>query len=142
MLGTLKYWINPKDYIKTSEGTTKLSKWAKKIYKQNNYQCLACGYRAGGNIRLEAHHIVPKSINPKLAYRLSNGVTLCSKCHRTDDDAYHAVCGIKGSVELFEKWLSYKTKKDVKEKIYIDNNTIFIIVVLVIITGVYIGVKI
>lgn len=32
--------------------------------------------------RLESHHIRPKSIFPELAYDLSNGIALCSVCHR------------------------------------------------------------
>ena len=40
-----------------------------------------CGVQPGLT-RLEEHHIYPKSIHPKRAYDLDNGVTLCVKCHR------------------------------------------------------------
>ena len=33
-MSALKYWFNPKAYIKTSRGSTKLAKWAKKVYKK------------------------------------------------------------------------------------------------------------
>ena len=32
--------------------------------------------------RVETHHGYPKAIFPELAYQLSNGVTLCLRCHR------------------------------------------------------------
>jgi 5-methylcytosine-specific restriction endonuclease McrA len=139
-MSVFKYWLNPKDYIKTSRGASKLSKWAKKIYKKNNYTCVACGYRAGGNLRLEAHHIVPKSINPQLAYRISNGVTLCSECHRTDDYAYHAVHGVKGSKEMFDRWLSEKRgEKVIKNDFEIDSFTLFTLIAFSAVIGVSLG---
>ena len=138
-MSVFKYWLNPKDYIKTSRGVSKLSKWAKKIYKKNNYTCVACGYKAGGKLRLEAHHIVPKSISPGLAYRISNGITLCSQCHRTDDDAYHAVYGVKGSKEMFETWLSEKRGDVIKSGFKINGFTLFIFTLLTVSFGIFLG---
>ncbi|CAA6798833.1 MAG: Unknown protein [uncultured Sulfurovum sp.] len=138
-MSALKYWFNPKAYIKTSRGSTKLAKWAKKVYKKNNYTCVACGYQGGGSKKLEAHHIVPKSINPRLAYRVSNGVTLCSACHRTDEDAYHAVNGYKGSHELFNSWLSVKRGKVKNDDFKINEFLLFFLVILTISLGVFLA---
>ncbi|CAA6827459.1 MAG: Unknown protein [uncultured Sulfurovum sp.] len=138
-MSALKYWFNPKAYIKTSRGSTKLAKWAKKVYKKNNYTCVACGYQGGGDERLEAHHIVPKSINPRLAYRVSNGVTLCSGCHRVDDDAYHALNGYEGSHALFNSWLSVKREKVKNNDFKINNFLFFFLVSLSISLGIMIA---
>ena len=138
-MSLFQYWLNPKEYIKTSRGASKLSKWAKKVYKKNNYTCVACGYKAGGELRLEAHHIVPKSINPQLAYRVYNGMTLCSACHRTDDDAYHAVHGVKGSKEMFDRWLSLKRGEVIKSDFKINGFTLFIFTLLTVSFGVFLG---
>jgi hypothetical protein len=138
-MSALEYWFNPKAYIKTSRGTYKLNKWAKKVYRKNNYTCVACGYRDNGDLNLEAHHIVPKSINPRLAYRVSNGVALCSKCHRTDDDAYHAVYGIKGSQQLFDRWLSAKRGKVKNDDFKINNFLLFVLVTLTITFGAFLA---
>jgi 5-methylcytosine-specific restriction endonuclease McrA len=97
---------------------------------------VACGYKDDGDINLEAHHIVPKSLNPRLAYRVSNGVALCSECHRTDDDAYHAVYGYKGSHELFDSWLRVKRGKVKSNDFKIDNFTLFTLVLITVIIGV------
>ena len=135
-MSALKYWFNPKAYIKTSRGTSKLNKWAKKVYKKYHHTCVACGYKDGGDLNLEAHHIVPKSINPRLAYRVSNGVALCSECHRTDDDAYHALNGYKGSRELFNSWLNVKRGQVKNNDFKVSNFLLFILIFLSIFFGI------
>ncbi len=59
--------------------------WRKDIFKRDNYTCQVCGDHAGHN--LEAHHKISvktllKTGDLNLIYDVSNGITLCEKCHK------------------------------------------------------------
>ena len=63
-------------------------KWRNDVFKRDNYTCQKCGKHT---IDLEAHHIKEQSRYPELIYELSNGLTLCHKCHKlTDNYGYKA----------------------------------------------------
>lgn len=53
--------------------------WREAVFARDDHTCGLCLVRGGA---LEAHHIVPVSVNETLRYELSNGMTLCLKCHR------------------------------------------------------------
>jgi hypothetical protein len=74
-------------------------KWREKIYRRDNYTCCKCGIKK--SVRLNAHHIVPfykiienvskdkstverytSALSIPLLWDISNGVTLCEKCHK------------------------------------------------------------
>lgn len=67
----MRWWFKkrPKEWIV----------WRTKVYKRDKYKCVLCG---NGHRRLDPHHILPKSEYPKLKYYISNGCTLCRKCHK------------------------------------------------------------
>ncbi len=52
--------------------------WRKDIYKRDNYICQRCFQRG----RLNAHHIINYATNRELRLDISNGITLCEKCHK------------------------------------------------------------
>jgi 5-methylcytosine-specific restriction endonuclease McrA len=53
--------------------------WRKAVFKRDNWTCVACKIRGG---ILHADHIKMWSTHPHLRYEISNGQTLCKKCHR------------------------------------------------------------
>lgn len=53
--------------------------WREKVFKRDNYTCIWCG-QIGGT--LNADHIKPFALFPKLRFDLNNGRTLCLDCHK------------------------------------------------------------
>ena len=55
--------------------------WKGVLMKRDGKKCVYCG-KSGKRARLEAHHIIYKKTNRKMALIENNGVILCHKCHR------------------------------------------------------------
>ena len=103
-IGPLHHRWNPK---KTDEERTQrrsipgYEEWRAAVYKRDNYICQKCGDSTGGN--LNAHHIESYADNKELRTELSNGVTLCKKCH----DEFHHIYGYDHvSGEKFVEWMN------------------------------------
>lgn len=60
--------------------------WRKKVYERDEYTCQCCNDDKGGN--LVAHHILNYSEHEKLRTVVSNGITLCTNCHKDFHDTY------------------------------------------------------
>ena len=54
--------------------------WRKEVFKRDGYKCVKCGCNKSGE--LEAHHIKPRSEFKELILDISNGLTVCKKCHK------------------------------------------------------------
>lgn len=54
-----------------------LHTWSRAVKKRDGYKCVRCG----STTKLEAHHIKHKKNEPKSAFDVSNGETLCDQCH-------------------------------------------------------------
>ena len=52
--------------------------WRTSVYKRDNYTCQHCN-EVGS--KLNAHHIIPWSVNEEKRFDIKNGSTLCYKCH-------------------------------------------------------------
>lgn len=53
--------------------------WRDSVYERDNFTCQRCKKRGG---YLNAHHIKSYANYPSLRYEISNGITLCERCHR------------------------------------------------------------
>jgi hypothetical protein len=53
--------------------------WRKQVFQRDRYSCKTCCKPSSGDI--QAHHIRPLEFNPELIFDVSNGITLCRKCH-------------------------------------------------------------
>lgn len=81
MSGFVNSWWQP-----WMSNKPKLGQWAKTIKSLCGKQCMMCGSKE----ELEAHHIVPISVNPELKFDLMNGIALCADCHRcTKENSAH-----------------------------------------------------
>lgn len=58
------------------------------VYKRDGFSCQKCGKRS---CKLNAHHIKPWAKFPDLRFDLTNGMTLCEKCHRAIHSKYPQV---------------------------------------------------
>ena len=55
--------------------------WRKSVYKRDSHKCQMPGCRSRSK-KINAHHIRKWSEAAYLRYDLSNGITLCWKCHK------------------------------------------------------------
>jgi hypothetical protein len=53
--------------------------WKLEVFERDRYTCQECGDKSGGN--LQANHIKRFATHPELRFELTNGITLCKKCH-------------------------------------------------------------
>jgi 5-methylcytosine-specific restriction endonuclease McrA len=56
--------------------------WKGVLMKRDEYCCVYCGAK-GKRAKLEAHHIIYKKTQIKLALKENNGCILCRKCHHS-----------------------------------------------------------
>lgn len=81
-------WKGGKNRINKRIRNLKSSKdWRKSVFERDNYTCQECGIRSGNGkaVQLQADHIKPFALYPKLRRTLKNGRTLCVDCHRKTD---------------------------------------------------------
>ena len=53
--------------------------WRKSVFKRDHYTCQLCG---AYGVKLNAHHKKGYAYYPELRFDLSNGITLCERCHK------------------------------------------------------------
>lgn len=58
------------------------ARWRYDVFSRDKFTCQKCGDNKGGN--LQAHHIKSFADFPELRLEISNGLTLCEICHKTE----------------------------------------------------------
>ena len=82
--GERRYWLwkgaGYLDPIARKRNQRKHRKWSNAVRERDNFTCQDCNKRKR---RLHAHHLVriEECIGSSLEFDISNGVTLCPKCH-------------------------------------------------------------
>lgn len=71
--------------------TPEYAEWRKTVFKRDSYTCQKCGYAKGGKIVV--HHICSYKTAPELRTVVSNGITLCRRCHIR----FHRIFGQTGN---------------------------------------------
>lgn len=62
--------------------TNNYKRWRFDVFARDKFTCQKCGDKKGGN--LNAHHIKHFADHPEFRFELSNGITLCERCHRQE----------------------------------------------------------
>ena len=53
--------------------------WRTAVFERDRYTCQCCGKRG---VKLNAHHIKPFAYYHDLRLDVTNGITLCERCHK------------------------------------------------------------
>jgi len=92
-------WIKNRSKLKCRPIRNKENiEWVIKVFERDDYACLLCKKRGGD---LEAHHIKRWADYPELRYEVSNGATLCKKCHLLT----------RGKEKNFEKYFHFNAQE-------------------------------
>lgn len=72
-------------------------KWRNDVFVRDDYTCRKCGTRGD---TMNAHHVFNFADYPKLRFEVSNGATLCERCHKR----FHELYGTKHNTfaQLYE----------------------------------------
>lgn len=76
-------WKGGAEVSRIERSTHEYIVWRDSVYKKDKYQCQKCGARNGNgkNVVLNAHHVLNWADNIEARYDVSNGITMCDKCH-------------------------------------------------------------
>lgn len=55
-------------------------RWSRNVMERDGYTCQDCGLHDPEIV--EAHHIIPRSVDPSKQYNIDNGITVCPNCHK------------------------------------------------------------
>lgn len=97
------FWKSEKtDKQRVDDRTTEeYSHFIKKVLERDNYTCRCCGKHGNGTI-LAVHHLDGYNWCVDKRTDVTNGITLCEKCHKSFHDYYGRGNNTK---EQFEQWI-------------------------------------
>jgi 5-methylcytosine-specific restriction endonuclease McrA len=99
--------------------TPRYKAWVKAVYKRDRYTCQMCGYHPKQYRHIQAHHIKKWSDYPSMRYLVSNGITLCYKCHKSvwgKEEQYEALFFSKIGAGKVSVDIMVELQKRLKEK--------------------------
>lgn len=71
---------NPESRARGAHSNSKIQqKWAAQVLLRDDATCRHCGI---SGVKMHAHHILPWKQYPEHRADVTNGITLCAKCHR------------------------------------------------------------
>lgn len=92
-----KQW-EKEDYYKEKKyavyHTPEYKAWRLAVFTRDKFQCRHCK----ATKRLQADHIIPRSVRPDLAYDVANGRTLCYSCHKKTPTFGYKATNYKGKL--------------------------------------------
>lgn len=100
-------WKGGVAYHRDARATFEYRDWRRAVFCKDLYTCQKCGYKNGVGVgfvvELNAHHISNWRDYPELRYEVSNGITLCEKCH----NKFHNIYGKRyNNPEQMQEFLS------------------------------------
>lgn len=69
--------ITPQNQVERN--SRKAREWRTSVFQRDKFTCQICGAVGG---KLNAHHVKEWAKYKELRFDLSNGITLCEKCHK------------------------------------------------------------
>lgn len=85
--------------IPSDRNRTASKVWRKAVYERDGWTCQACGKHGGD---LNAHHLDAYDSDTAHRFDVSNGVTLCPKCHTQ----FHMAFGFGSNTKAqFQEWI-------------------------------------
>jgi len=69
------------DHWKRVRSSGEWAEWRNAVFARDGFRCVDCGAASTRQVPIDPHHIWPKARYPKRVFDVTNGVTLCRKCH-------------------------------------------------------------
>ena len=66
----------------TQYNSDSYKKWRFKVFRRDKFTCQVCHRKRSKDVSIEVHHILRKVDFPQLTLCVTNGITLCTQCHR------------------------------------------------------------
>lgn len=90
----------------SARSSSEYERWRKAVYKKDNFTCQCCGKKCN---KLNAHHIYSFSDHKEIRYDLTNGITMCEKCHYSSIiGSFHNIYGTQNNTP--EQLIEYINK--------------------------------
>lgn len=95
---------------------SKARQWSRLVRERDNWTCQHCGYYGFQETKkLDAHHLIAWEDNKEKRFELSNGQTLCKKCHAKETMKEKNGFGKGGNNGCFKK--GHKHSEETLKKI-------------------------